>query len=96
MFVFVAKNDIHQMKQSANQILTINNNLMENNHSLKRTLQLYYLVLLMGGNQHYIMCQLWRYCLLKVHNFGADSECYQLVKDVWQMDIRERERKGDN
>ena len=52
MFVFVAKNDIHQMKQSANQILTINNNLMENNHSLKRTLQLYYLVLLMGGNQH--------------------------------------------
>ena len=52
MFVFVAKNDIHQMKQWANQILTINNNLMENNHSLKRTLQLYYLVLLMGGNQH--------------------------------------------
>ena len=52
MFVFLAKNDIHQMKQSANQILTINNNLMENNHSLKRTLQLYYLVLLMGGNQH--------------------------------------------
>ena len=52
MFVFVAKNDIHQMKQPANQILTINNNLMENNHSLKRTLQLYYLVLLMGGNQH--------------------------------------------
>ena len=52
MFVFVAKNDIHQMKQSANQILTINNNLMENNHILKRTLQLYYLVLLMGGNQH--------------------------------------------
>ena len=52
MFVFVAKNDIHQMKQSSNQILTINNNLMENNHSLKRTLQLYYLVLLMGGNQH--------------------------------------------
>ena len=52
MFVFVAKNDIHQMKQSANQILTITNNLMENNHSLKRTLQLYYLVLLMGGNQH--------------------------------------------
>ena len=52
MFVFVAKNDIHQMKQSANQILTLNNNLMENNHSLKRTLQLYYLVLLMGGNQH--------------------------------------------
>ena len=52
MFVFVAKNDIHQMKQSANQILTINNNLMENNHSLKRTLQLYYLVLLMGENQH--------------------------------------------
>ena len=52
MFVFVAKNDINQMKQSANQILTINNNLMENNHSLKRTLQLYYLVLLMGGNQH--------------------------------------------
>ena len=52
MFAFVAKNDIHQMKQSANQILTINNNLMENNHSLKRTLQLYYLVLLMGGNQH--------------------------------------------
>ena len=52
MFVFVAKNDIQQMKQSANQILTINNNLMENNHSLKRTLQLYYLVLLMGGNQH--------------------------------------------
>ena len=52
MFVFVAKNDIHQMKQSANQILTINDNLMENNHSLKRTLQLYYLVLLMGGNQH--------------------------------------------
>ena len=52
MFVFVAKNDIHQMKQSDNQILTINNNLMENNHSLKRTLQLYYLVLLMGGNQH--------------------------------------------
>ena len=28
------------------------NNLMENNHSLKRTLQLYYLVLLMGGNQY--------------------------------------------
>ena len=52
MFVFVAKNDIHQMKQSADQILTINNNLMENNHSLKRTLQLYYLVLLMGGTQH--------------------------------------------
>ena len=52
MFVFVAKNDSHQMKQSANQILTINNNLMENNHSLKNTLQLYYLVLLMGGNQH--------------------------------------------
>ena len=52
MFVFEAKNDIHQMKQSANQILTINNNLMENNHSLKRTLKLYYLVLLMGGNQH--------------------------------------------
>ena len=52
MFVFVAKNDIHQMKQLANQILNINNNLMENNHSLKRTLQLYYLVLLMGGNQH--------------------------------------------
>ena len=52
MFVFVAKNDIHQMKQSANQISTINNNLMENNHSLKRTLQLYYLGLLMGGNQH--------------------------------------------
>ena len=52
MFVFVAKNDIHQMKQSANQISTINNNSMENNHSLKRTLQLYYLVLLMGGNQH--------------------------------------------
>ena len=52
MFVFVAKNDIHQMKQSATQILTINNNLMENNHSLKRTLQLNYLVLLMGGNQH--------------------------------------------
>ena len=36
MFVFVAKNDIHQMKQSANQILTINNNLMENNHSLEQ------------------------------------------------------------
>ena len=52
MFVFVAKNDIHQIKQSANQILTINNNLMENNHSLKRTLQLYFLVSLMGGNQH--------------------------------------------
>ena len=52
MFVFVAKKDIHQMKQSADQILTINNNLMENNHSLKRTSQLYYLVLLMGGNQH--------------------------------------------
>ena len=52
MFVFVAKNDIHQMKQLANQKLTINDNLMENNHSLKRTLQLYYLVLLMGGNQH--------------------------------------------
>ena len=33
MFVFVAKNDIHQMKQSANQILTINNNLIENNQS---------------------------------------------------------------
>ena len=55
MFVFVAKNDIHQMKQSANQILTINNNLMENNHSLKRTLQLYYFVLLMGGNQHNVL-----------------------------------------
>ena len=55
MFVFVAKNDIHQMKQSANQILTINNNLMENNHSLKRTLQLYYLVFLMGGNQYNVL-----------------------------------------
>ena len=55
MFVFVAKNDIHQMKQLANQILTINNNLMENNHSLKRTLQLYYLVLLMGGNQYNVL-----------------------------------------
>ena len=28
---------------------------MENDHSLKRTLQLYYLVLLMGGNQHNVL-----------------------------------------
>ena len=94
MFVFVAKNDIHQMKQSANQILTINNNLMENNHSLKRKLQLYYLALLMGGNEHNV--PIMKILFAKGAQFGADSECYQLVKDVWQMDIRERERKGDN